>query len=323
LKNNIIKNLDDSGITSDSIKLEYEDEDFSEFITLDNICNIPDKAKLRVVSLTSSSVLYPWRFDEAFLKQSGWVEKGYASTKYSSFCIKDNDKVYASDQFQIANSLFSKQLHGDKYTITKIYGLQNESLLHIFEHYQDKLFNQWRVNPKLFRKDDWKDSECAWRTWISEKLKDHIENFEWNNNQQVPVVPMIHGTNEGAVWQICQTGFTTVSTVDAGWFGKGMYFTSDAPYALDYYCKANNEGEKIVIIAFVIPGNVYPVIEDPHEEGENSLKGKPFKNGYQSHFTVVNTEGLPCKIDHKEDKYSELVVFQEAQILPKYVLYVR
>lgn len=73
-----------------------------------------------------------------------------------------------------------------------------------------------------------------------------------------------------------------------------MYFTSYSEYAANYYCKVNEEGEKILILTYVTPGNVYPVVEDP-DSAEETLKGKPFKNGYQSHcvlgkyITVANT----------------------------------
>lgn len=56
-------------------------------------------------------------------------------------------------------------------------------------------------------------------------MLNHLENYEQtfphNTTKPVPIVPMIHGTSDKAVWQIIQTGFTTVSTLDEGWYGKG------------------------------------------------------------------------------------------------------
>ena len=40
-----------------------------------------------------------------------------------------------------------------------------------------------------------------------------------------------------------------------------------------------------IMIAAVIPGNPFPVIEHPHTD-TNSFKGKPCQAGFQSHFTV-------------------------------------
>ena len=39
---------------------------------------------------------------------------------------------------------------------------------------------------------------------------------------QVPVVPMIHGTNKNAVQGIVNAGFGTVAKVDDGYYGQGF-----------------------------------------------------------------------------------------------------
>ena len=58
------------------------------------------------------------------------------------------------------------------------------------------------------------------------------------------IIPMFHGSSEKPVSQILQQGFATVATLDAGWYGqgiyivfhsqltnKGIYFTSCMEYA--------------------------------------------------------------------------------------------
>jgi len=62
---------------------------------------------------------------------------------------------------------------------------------------------------------------------------------------------------------------------------------------------------------------MYPVIEHPHKRG--SLKGKPNHPGYQSHYIKVNKKGVP--VLNGSEIYDELVVFQESQVLPRYVVY--
>lgn len=49
---------------------------------------------------------------------------------------------------------------------------------------------------------------------------------------QVPIIPTIHGTNADVAFKICSTGFSALSTLDEGYYGKGIYFTSSAHYAL-------------------------------------------------------------------------------------------
>jgi len=81
-----------------------------------------------------------------------------------------------------------------------------------------------------------------------------------------------------------------------------------------------------IILAFVSPGNVYPVIEGPTHKA--TFKGKPgaVNPGYQSHFVLVNPQGStspgwPVTAGSKAF-VDELVLFQDAQAVPKYLLVV-
>jgi len=120
--------------------------------------------------------------------------------------------------------------------------------------------------------------------------------------------------------------------------------TSYADYAV---CYSKAAAEKILVLSLVIPGNIYPVTEQPSdinlmtisdEESSKAKKkpaetllGKPCKNGYQSHYAYIyghrsegRTFGWPCTDPHwKGTKYDELVIFQDAQAVPKYVIYVK
>ena len=46
--------------------------------------------------------------------------------------------------------------------------------------------------------------------------------FSWYDKTRPRVVPMLQGTSEGAVWQICQQGFGVVGTTDDGYYGAGV-----------------------------------------------------------------------------------------------------
>jgi hypothetical protein len=52
------------------------------------------------------------------------------------------------------------------------------------------------------------------------------------------------------------------------------------------------------------------------------LLGQPIKSGYQSHFVVTNKEGGPITKLNKFSEFNELVVAQEAQAVPIYLVYV-
>jgi hypothetical protein len=136
---------------------------------------------------------------------------------------------------------------------------------------------------------------------------------------------LVLGTCRDTAWKIVHTGFTTVAKKDDGFFGKGIYFTSSVDYAKFYSHITAKSSKLCLILSLVIPGNIYPVTED--HEGPNSLKGQSVKGvGYQSHFTNVYPNDFGDKFGHvcnppTGSVYDELVVFQDAQTLPLFVIY--
>lgn len=77
----------------------------------------------------------------------------------------------------------------------------------------------------------------------------------------------------------------------------------------------------------MIMGNVYPVTEDPFSK-EDSLHNKPCKEGYDSHYALVNrltdrtqdNSFIPSKA-HQQPDFDEIVIFNADQILPRYLVY--
>lgn len=67
---------------------------------------------------------------------------------------------------------------------------------------------------------------------------------------------------------------------------QGMYFTSHAEYAFNNYAKTNEQGERTLLLCVLVPGNVFPVVEQPSQP--DGLKGKPCMSGYQSHYAIVS-----------------------------------
>jgi len=85
--------------------------------------------------------------------------------------------------------------------------------------------------------------------------------------------------------------------------------------------KKNNAGEKIIMLSWVVPGNIYPVAEDPNKVLDpSSLYGAACRSGFQSHYVLVNPGGMP-RMDVQLAGFDEMVVFENAQILPQYILY--
>jgi len=128
---------------------------------------------------------------------------------------------------------------------------------------------------------------------------------------------MIQGTIQNAAWKIVENGFGTVASLDEGYYGKGIYFTTYALYSTTYIYSSQHP---VMIISWVLPGNTFPVSE--HHKGSSSLLGQAIKAGYNSHYVVAEKNGfVPSSIAQDSELYDELVVSQEGQIAPAFIVH--
>jgi len=134
-----------------------------------------------------------------------------------------------------------------------------------------------------------------------------------------------------------------VASLDEGYYGRGMYFTSHLSYAAGY-APPTPQG-RVFLVSLVIPGNTFPVTEFPNQipkgpavnqipntqKGSsanlfpNSYKGKPCRKGYQSHYVEVIAIGNPIVEEGvaraTEAVADEMVVFEASQTLPLFLVY--
>jgi len=115
-------------------------------------------------------------------------------------------------------------------------------------------------------------------------------------------------------WKIVQGGFAALCTLDQGFYGKGIYFTSHALYTLPYIVRAKSPA---IIVCLTIPGNPFPVTVGRNDP--DSFYGAPICKGYQSHYVLTNKDGYPWK-NEKEKQFDELVLPMEEQILPMFLV---
>jgi len=154
-----------------------------------------------------------------------------------------------------------------------------------------------------------------------EIFNERIHKWPWNEGLEIqdsPVIPVVHGTSKVIAWKIAAEGFAALSTLDSGFYGKGIYFSSSAKYTIPYcHCKS----KPTILICLTIPGNPYPVTE--HRQSKKSFAGKHLCAGHQSHYVIVQRKGDPfTEEDYEQTKtmYDELVIDQEAQIVPIFLL---
>jgi hypothetical protein len=129
-------------------------------------------------------------------------------------------------------------------------------------------------------------------------------------------------------------GFASLSLVDAGFYGVGMYFTTHAVYACPYFISSL---EPAIVLSYLIPGmsrvfiasseffsitfltcpgNAYPTVESPHSP--ESLQGSNLRRGYQSHYVITNGKGMPT--ERGTSQYDEIVINQESQVCPAFII---
>jgi len=266
--------------------------------------------------MTSEPLTPPWGFPKAFTDTNGWIPKGFGRHPYSVYPLTNKGLSYWQNQeYSKFAQFWNNNLNGGAFDVDQVYAVSNPELESQFKVQYNSLLNKWSTSEALFKRDHWKKlSQIKKKQNVYDFFQSSLDNYEFNSNRNMKLMLGVHGTSEAAVWSICQSGFASLATVDEGWYGRGMYFTSNANYAAKY----SKEKVKIFIISYLIPGNIYPVTEEA-KGSSNSLAGRPSISGYQSHGVLVNSKGMIS--NGKGVIYDELVVFQESQIVPKYVVF--
>jgi len=305
-----------------------------------------DQAGMLGAVPTNTERKHWWEFEP----DANWI-LNRSNNEYLTLEFISDGKIKSRDYYNYLEMLFSKQLSMYDSHIPKInyaYAICNKTLLQGFKFCYQTNLGKSNASKKLGKQDNWKGlPDAAQRMAFLGFLEDYSKRYFWNEKSEMSrsYVPMYQGTNEGAVWSICENGFATVAQVDGGFYGKGIYFTSDMYYAAKYATKTMKG--KVIILALTIPGNSYPITENPfkinaigdfekitNEKGQTVRVRNPDgfyesgpQDGFQSHYTIVEKldtkVAFPIKdgsIDTKRHA-DELVIFQDAQTLPIFVLY--
>eukprot|EP01124_Arcella_intermedia_P022716 TRINITY_DN3445_c0_g4_i1.p1 TRINITY_DN3445_c0_g4~~TRINITY_DN3445_c0_g4_i1.p1 ORF type:complete len:293 (+),score=69.59 TRINITY_DN3445_c0_g4_i1:1204-2082(+) len=249
-----------------------------------------------------------WFVDgQRIAKESGWDHKLSAD-----FLSKDaiEDKKYNKRLMDLLENLDGKDI-----SIDSAYAVYNQTLINNFLGYRQVISQRHRTAPQLFKASFKNDRDL--REWVQEQYAKRVDLFDWNkDSSKLSIIPTIHGTDLKVATSICGSGFAALSSLDQGYYGKGIYVTSSCMYALPYYAPKPTPS---FLICLVTPGNVYPVVENYSEE--NSYMGKAIKNGFQSHYVITRKDGKAIG-DTKPTKkfYDELVLSSESALIPIFLV---
>lgn len=244
----------------------------------------------------------PKNLQHYFQGYDNWKKEGNLYSKLVS--MQDSD-------FQ---RLWSK-LSTDGIIVKEVYRLCNPILGASFANYRQLLSQRMRDSPDLFCRKDWllKEDRDNLRSYVNERYLELVKYFGFNEG--IPIIPCLHATDFNVGKSIAGKGFCALASLDAGFYGKGIYFTTYGGYTVPYFI---NREDPAILISLGVFGNAYPVIENPTEK--DSFVGVPTMSGYQSHFVVTNDQGYPIKKKNGKIEYNELVVSQESQVVAIYLV---
>eukprot|EP01126_Amoeba_proteus_P032796 TRINITY_DN3202_c0_g1_i12.p1 TRINITY_DN3202_c0_g1~~TRINITY_DN3202_c0_g1_i12.p1 ORF type:complete len:1533 (-),score=260.60 TRINITY_DN3202_c0_g1_i12:146-4744(-) len=215
--------------------------------------------------------------------------------------------------------LFCNHLHGSKMLntggIETVWAVNSPPIVTSFSNYKVLMESRLRTSRELFASTSWVlIDEDGLKSFVFRKFEEYVNSLPWCKGETVPIIPTVHGCDLNVAWKICNNGFVALSLLDKGYYGKGIYFTTYALYASPYFRERHNPS---ILISYVVPGNIFPVTE--HQTSPESLVGTAIKSGYNSHYVLTQKNGTPLK-KRTTRFYDELVIGQEAQICPAYVV---
>jgi hypothetical protein len=124
------------------------------------------------------------------------------------------------------------------------------------------------------------EAEVEWRRQVLARLETHPALVARHPlSPWTRVCTAFHACRDGATaLSICRTGFAALASLDSGYYAQGLYVALELDYALAQYGAdmLDADGRATVLVCDVVVGNVYPVIEHPHDpDPSRTLKGRP------------------------------------------------
>ncbi len=251
--------------------------------------SLPDE-----ISWSFKNKLYcPWKWE-----YEGNRESGYYSRKY-----KPDGKKMRRIQ-NLLNTFFS---NNNTLEIDEVRAIYNKALTVSFINHWHTTTTRYAMDHSQFFYTDYGND--AQKKNVISMYEKKIAGFAYKKQWDIPPLPVLHGTDLAIAEKIAQTGFASLSSLDAGFYGKGIYFTTYLLYTLPYCLMKRTPS---VILSYTNMGNIYPVTE--------KMNGQPLKNRYNSHYVLTNKHG-EIHTD-ATDKYicDEIVVNQEGQLLPAFII---
>lgn len=251
------------------------------------------------------------------------VKKGY----YFKTLASDQELAKVHD---LMRTYLGNSGAGPKIEIISAQQVYNLMLITSFINTWHTMTTRAQDSSAIFTKETWRedgtDQAKAHREFSYQHFQEKAQQFSWNREFKQHsreraignILLTAHGTDLAVAEKIAQTGFASISSNDAGWYGRGIYFSSSGLYCFPYFALRKNP---VLLLSWVLPGNIYPVIEN--HLGPDSIEGQSLKPGYNSHYVCTDRTGQvyePSNEANDSVKFNEIVIIQESQVLPAYIV---
>ncbi len=262
---------------------------------------------------TPGGLLKPWEYDSKLRYSVNWINKGV----YKIHPLQPGDPDY-----DFVAKLYQKTPVSN-YEIDKLYLISDQAAELAFSANLALLSH--RSNNTEYQPHWLQENNSSLRTRVKKTFDD--QSYTSILTPGVQIIPLWHGTGPNQATGIATAGFASLAIVDSGYFGKGLYGSYNAEYAYRVYASGYNKGNEVLLLSWYATQNTYPVISGDLEK----LKGHANYQNYDSHFILVTPENQTKHEQGIEDTYlpineqqtavyEELVTFQTAQVLPRYIL---
>jgi len=171
-----------------------------------------------------------WQYEQAQARLNSW--KSYGSGDYR--CYYKHIPRGSDEWKNMAYYFYDILGADDSLPITEAYVVYNPTLVSNFVNHISILKARLSNHKEVFGKQDWRLKEMSEnRLNITKFFEERRDATGWQSKyENEPVIlPTVHGTEFNCAKSICSTGFATLSSIDSGWYGSGIYFTTFAMYA--------------------------------------------------------------------------------------------
>jgi TPR repeat protein len=277
----------------------------------------PTKWKIKEVSASPPALSLPpkieekaiaerekiWHFDTALKPALGEIKGGYVLIDAG---VKDTQKVVVAYQ----------QGPVPGYDVRSVKIIYNPALNRSFANKFELL--QAKDSSSAFAPQWSSENENVWRGTLIKRFEEMAAPY---HDKEYPAVKLFagwHGTKPEILSSIFKIGFANLASTDEGFFGKGLYSAYEPQYAYGVYSQG------ALLVNWVVCYSIYPVIKGDRAK----LEGRANYQNYDAHMAAVVPDNpsdphtniyLPCA-PQQPAKYHEIVVFDPAQCLPRYLV---